>query len=160
MQGCSSMAERAAYNRLTQVRFLTPLPTLNCNLTPMNPPKGKTMHEMRLMQYQRQEGLCWLCNEPLDLFQPVHSYGSCSWEHVIPKCLGGSPGWPNVVITHWECNKARGDRFIWNLKRPPRYLTWRDHRRAISQTSPTKGQASFDNYVRRLCNVLRRASQT
>lgn len=28
--GCSSMAERAAYNRLTQVRFLTPLPTLNC----------------------------------------------------------------------------------------------------------------------------------
>lgn len=27
IRGCSSMAERAAYNRLTQVRFLTPLPT-------------------------------------------------------------------------------------------------------------------------------------
>lgn len=84
----------------------------------MNPPKGKTMHDMRLMQYRRQEGLCWLCDEPLDLFRPVHSYGSASWEHVIPKCHGGSRGWPNVVLTHWECNKARGERLIWRIQRP------------------------------------------
>jgi hypothetical protein len=84
----------------------------------MNAPKGKTMHQMRLTHYQRQEGLCWLCNEPIDLFQPVHSYGAPSWEHVIPRCLGGSDGWANVVLTHNECNKARRDRFIWRLERP------------------------------------------
>lgn len=92
--------------------------TLNCDLAPMNPPIGKTMHQMRLMHFKRQDGLCWLCDEPLDLFLPVHAYGGCSWEHVIPKCGGGSKGWGNVVLTHRECNRARGEQMIWRLRRP------------------------------------------
>lgn len=84
----------------------------------MKTPTGKTMHEMRLMYYQRQGGLCWLCDEHVDLFRPVHTYGGASWEHVIPRCHGGSKGWHNVVLTHCECNKARGERLIWRLTRP------------------------------------------
>jgi hypothetical protein len=84
----------------------------------MTPPNGKTMHQMRLIYYRRQGGLCWLCSEPIDLFQPVHTYGAPSWEHIIPRCIGGSNTWVNVVMTHNECNKARRDRFIWRLERP------------------------------------------
>lgn len=120
----------------------------------MNPPKGKTMHEMRLAQYKRQEGLCWLCDEPLDLFQPVHRYGSASWEHVIPKCCGGSLGWPNVVLTHWECNKARGEQFIWRLKRPKPGASFK-------RPDPAREQRRFQHQVvNKLRPLFERARMT
>jgi 5-methylcytosine-specific restriction endonuclease McrA len=120
----------------------------------MNPPKGKTMHEMRLMHYQRQDGLCWLCSEPLDLFLPVHSLGSSSWEHIIPRSSGGSGGWPNVALTHCECNRARGDRLLWKLERPRgRYV--------LKQRNAEKAQRVFEHrIVNRLRPIFERARTT
>lgn len=112
-----------------------------------------TAHETRLKAYHKQDGLCWLCSEPLDLFQPVWTYGSCSWEHVIPISSGGSRGWRNVVITHHECNKLRGDRFIWKLNRPPQQ-TWNSDRRKY--LFPHKAQKDFAFTVHRLCKILKR----
>ena len=110
-------------------------------------------HEMRLRLYRLQNGECWLCREPLDLFLPQWSYGSCSWEHVIPRSSGGSEGWKNVVITHWECNKLRGDRMIWSLRRPD-HATWHSIRR--SQLFPQKAQRHFAHAVYRLMKIFKK----
>lgn len=75
-------------------------------------------YAMRLRCYRRQHGLCWLCGEHIDLFQPTHTAGSASWEHVIPACRGGSDRMSNLALTHYECNKLRGDRLIFSIERP------------------------------------------
>ncbi len=79
---------------------------------------GQQMHQRKLEAFRNQGGLCWLCDEPLDLFQPAHTYGCSTWEHVIPRCCGGSNSRANLTLTHYECNMGRGERIIWRLKRP------------------------------------------
>lgn len=75
-------------------------------------------HARKLAFYRRQNGCCWLCGEPLDLFLPAHAIGSASWEHIIPASSGGSDGWRNMALTHYECNRWRGKRFIFKVERP------------------------------------------
>lgn len=120
----------------------------------MQPTKGKTMHQMRLLRFQRQDGLCWLCSEPLDLFQPQHSLGSASWEHVIPRSSGGSDRWSNVVLTHAECNKQRGDRLLWKLERPK---GWHELKRRHAEREQRHFQHQIVNRLIRL--LTRVASQ-
>ena len=80
--------------------------------------KNRSNHAGRLRFYKRQLGLCWLCGEHIDMFQPTHTAGSASWEHIIPASSGGSDRMTNMALTHYECNKLRGDRFIFRVDRP------------------------------------------
>lgn len=108
---------------------------------------------IKLHQFRKQGGTCWLCDEPMDLFQPPYVYGSASWEHVIPKNCGGSDGWQNLVLTHWECNKARGPGITWRLRRPPDrriYLHYPAHEKTA--------QALFLGAYRRINRYMRRAA--
>jgi hypothetical protein len=109
-------------------------------------------HNRKLTQYRRQDGACWLCSQPLDLFQPIDAWGSASWEHVIPKVLGGSDHMANLVLTHWECNKARGDRFVFSLSRPT------SHREMVELQSPKRGQHGFDYVWRKVNRAMKNIS--
>lgn len=116
----------------------------------MRRPPNDTMFGQKLKFYQHQNGLCWLCDEPLDLFQPVHSYGSASWEHVIPSSCGGSDRWSNMALTHWECNKRRGDCFIFRVERP------REQPYGPGPQRAKYLQVGFDIAVKKLCRMLKR----
>jgi len=67
----------------------------------------------------RQNGRCILCGEALDLSIPRHAYGSVTFEHVLPRLLGGSVGRSNLALSHKECNHWRGARRILRCVRPP-----------------------------------------
>jgi 5-methylcytosine-specific restriction endonuclease McrA len=117
----------------------------------MQAPKKMTQHEMRLLIYQKQAGLCWLCGEPLDLFLLPHNYGGCSFEHIVPRSSGGSDSWKNIALTHRECNVARRDTFAWSLQRPK---TWKEtHSRACHR----KMQKRFERAVKKLRPLFERA---
>lgn len=98
----------------------------------------------RLSLYLKQRGLCWLCDEALDLSVPKDTYGSCSFEHVIPAHCGGSFSRKNIVLTHWECNKARGSSIAWRVTRPRSQLELKERYLRVG----------FEIAVRKLCKLL------
>lgn len=108
----------------------------------------RSNHELRLIFYRRQNGCCWLCGEALDLFQPTHTVGSPSWEHVIPASSGGSDRLSNLALTHHECNKLRGDRFIFRIERPVQWPP--KHRWHHKQYQ----QVGFEIALRKLKRIL------
>jgi hypothetical protein len=58
----------------------------------------------------------------------------------------------NLVLTHWECNKARGDRFVFNLVRPT------NHREMVEFQSPKRGQHGFDYVWRKVNRTMKNIS--
>jgi hypothetical protein len=114
---------------------------------------GEAAHKSKLEQYRKQDGACWLCSEPMDMFQPVHAWGSPSWEHVIPRLLGGSDRPENLVLTHMECNKARGDKFVFRISRPASPLEM------VQMQSPKRAQDAFYYVWRRVQRAMKRYGQ-
>lgn len=114
--------------------------------------KGESPFERRLRRYREQDGLCWLCGETLDMFQPQWTYGSCSWEHIVPLSSGGSDTWKNVVISHRECNCVRADRFVWKVERPTRN-EWQGCR---SWLYPKKANRRFVWTWRQVIKIMKR----
>lgn len=55
----------------------------------------------RLFLRERQDGLCFNCLAPL-----AHKTGT--YEHVIPKALGGTNHFANLGLSHPKCNSRRG----------------------------------------------------
>jgi hypothetical protein len=115
---------------------------------------SEATHKLKLEQYRKQDGACWLCSGPMDMFQPVHAWGSVSWEHVIPRLLGGSDRPENLVLTHMECNKARGDRFVFLLTRPT------NMREMVQMQSPRRAQLVFEYVWHRLQRAMKRATRS
>lgn len=113
---------------------------------------SEATHKLKLDHYRQQGGICWLCGEPMDLFQPVHAWGSVSWEHVVPRLLGGSDQQVNLVLTHMECNKARGERFVFRLSRPA------NAREMVEMQSPKRGQHGFDYVWRKVNRAVKNIS--
>lgn len=113
---------------------------------------GEVAHKEKLEQYRLQDGICWLCGEPMDMFQPAHAWGSVSWEHVIPRLLGGSDRPENFVLTHMECNKARGDRFVFRISRPVNVLEM------VQMQSPKRDQNGFDYVWRKVNRAMKNIS--
>ena len=66
----------------------------------------------------RQNGRCLLCGEALDLSISRGAYGSVTFEHVLPKLLGGAKGRSNLALSHKECNHWRGSRRLLRCVRP------------------------------------------
>ena len=67
---------------------------------------------IRLHQYNWQEGLCCWCGEPMEFVLPCHARGN-NWdaatvEHVVPRTAGGSSSRKNTLLSHRRCNLKRG----------------------------------------------------
>lgn len=53
--------------------------------------------------WERDEGICWLCREPVLL-------DHAEVDHVIPLSQDGQDVDANTRITHWRCNRVRAGR--------------------------------------------------
>jgi len=53
-------------------------------------------------QYQLQSGRCAWCSRDFPLEKMTR-------DHAIPRSLGGSPDWDNIVLACEPCNYRRGD---------------------------------------------------
>lgn len=78
--------------------------------------------ELKVWLWLRQNGQCFLCEEPIDITIPVNRYGAPSTEHLIPRNSGGKERRSNLALTHWECNKKRGPNKWLKQVRPPQRL--------------------------------------
>jgi 5-methylcytosine-specific restriction endonuclease McrA len=69
---------------------------------------------LRIRQYNWQEGLCCWCLEPMEFTLPCHARGSnelaATWEHVVPRTLGGTSARKNTLLAHRRCNLERGHK--------------------------------------------------
>jgi 5-methylcytosine-specific restriction endonuclease McrA len=66
---------------------------------------------------ERDNYLCWICGEPVDLSAP-HQVGEPGWEmyphldHVIPLSKGGPDTPANVRTAHARCNMDKGAKVV------------------------------------------------
>lgn len=49
-----------------------------------------------------QAGRCFYCGEPVG--------AKATFDHLIPRCYGGSDEPGNIVLAHRRCNQLKGDR--------------------------------------------------
>ena len=79
----------------------------------------KRKNKLRKALFDRQEGRCYWCTQPMDL-EPLRltKFGNwktnpayASFEHLIPKSMGGDPNMgENIVAAHINCNTKRHKR--------------------------------------------------
>jgi 5-methylcytosine-specific restriction endonuclease McrA len=68
-------------------------------------------YQQKIKQWEHQRGLCCWCLKPMELNATTDCYPhGASWEHVIPKSLGGSDAQINRVLAGRSCNHRRGNR--------------------------------------------------
>jgi hypothetical protein len=60
--------------------------------------------------YERDEGVCGLCDEPVDRAVEWPDPASLSLDHVVPLALGGRHATENLQIAHLVCNLRKGHR--------------------------------------------------
>lgn len=72
---------------------------------------GSRAWRKRMMIYNRDEGICQLCREPVLLAYPKYHPRSLSMDHIRPKSKGGTATASNLQTSHYECNKSKGSRF-------------------------------------------------
>ncbi|WP_370552388.1 MULTISPECIES: HNH endonuclease [unclassified Conexibacter] len=56
--------------------------------------------------FQRDRGICWLCQLPVDPWAPGKRRPSR--DHVWPRSLGGTNRQANLRLAHADCNARRG----------------------------------------------------
>lgn len=59
---------------------------------------------------ERGEGICHLCEEPVDMSIYWPNPGSPSADHVVPLSRGGHDTLENVKLSHLACNLSKGNR--------------------------------------------------
>lgn len=65
---------------------------------------------VRRAVYERDEWVCWLCEEPVDAsLIGARSDWSPSLDHVIPRSQGGDDSPENLRLAHFWCNSVRSD---------------------------------------------------
>ena len=57
---------------------------------------------------------CPLCGEPIKMRSNKYST-EFSWDHVLPKSLGGVDGLENLQPTHKECNSLKGNNISYHV---------------------------------------------
>ena len=87
--------------------------------------KGKMWRQVLLDALVHRDGPdCGICGEPVDLevkSGPSGDGRGHSFDHVIPRSLGGPDTLDNLRLTHWECNHLRfakpapGEAFVYTL---------------------------------------------
>lgn len=58
---------------------------------------------------RRDNYICYLCNESVDMTLPRTSRYGATLDHVVPLKLGGKDELDNVRIAHWICNIRKSD---------------------------------------------------
>lgn len=124
--------------------MMFPLPSV-ISLKQYQPTSVKKPAFTRFNVFLRDEFKCQYCGAK---FHTQH----LTFDHVVPRCLGGTTNWMNVVTACVKCNHAKGRKLLSDLKGklsliqsprqpnghhlqqiakryPPRYLheTWRDY---------------------------------
>lgn len=62
--------------------------------------------------WEREQGICWLCDTPIDPDVRWPHPESKTLEHVIPLARGGSHTRANVALAHLICNLRKGTRIV------------------------------------------------
>jgi 5-methylcytosine-specific restriction endonuclease McrA len=60
--------------------------------------------------FERDEGTCWLCHEPIDWALSGWDRWGFTIDHVVPISKGGIDTFENVKSAHRSCNSRRGNR--------------------------------------------------
>jgi 5-methylcytosine-specific restriction endonuclease McrA len=60
--------------------------------------------------FARDNFLCRLCNEPVDMTLPANDNYAASIDHIIPLAKGGSHTYGNVQTAHRLCNSYKNDK--------------------------------------------------
>jgi 5-methylcytosine-specific restriction endonuclease McrA len=73
-------------------------------------PKGKLAKSTKDRIYREQEGLCYLCREPMTV--QAEGLEACrsdaTWDHLHPLALGGKNTLANMALAHSSCNMIKG----------------------------------------------------
>lgn len=69
----------------------------------------KISKQIREYVYNRDGGICYLCQEPIDRALPHQSPYSYQVEHVNPVSNGGANHPDNYRAAHRRCNSKKGD---------------------------------------------------
>ena len=62
--------------------------------------------------WERDNGCCWLCSEPVDQSLKYPEPMSKSWDHVIPVSAGGPHVMENIALSHLRCNFEKKARVL------------------------------------------------
>lgn len=62
--------------------------------------KNSAWYKIRSDVYIRDKGICWICNEFVDLKD--YDLG-----HLIDRCMNGEDSYDNVAVMHMKCNMAK-----------------------------------------------------
>lgn len=62
--------------------------------------------------WERDNGCCWICGEPVDQSLEYPNPGYRSWDHIVPISLGGSHTMGNIALSHLRCNISKRDRIL------------------------------------------------
>lgn len=71
----------------------------------------KRSRKQKRKQFEHQKGLCCWCVEPMIWGNGCHNQKlSPTWEHLVPRSMGGPNALANLVLAHRACNSDRGLR--------------------------------------------------
>lgn len=63
----------------------------------------------RAKLFEKQAGLCWLCDRLMVLKEPPRGSRAVSIDHFIPAASGGSDAFENLRGAHAACNFVRAN---------------------------------------------------
>lgn len=75
--------------------------------------RGATLEDFSLAEiWERDEGICWLCETAIDPLIRWPDPMSISLEHKVPISLGGPHSRANCALAHLVCNLFKGSKLI------------------------------------------------
>jgi len=92
--------------------------------------------------YIRDHGCCMYCGKKVSL-------SSFTFDHVIPKSLGGTQWWDNIVIACLRCNNEKGNKPVGKFKPPLRkpYVPRLDKSAPIQLVSRLAGEIPHKTWL-------------
>jgi 5-methylcytosine-specific restriction endonuclease McrA len=73
-------------------------------------PDGKIENINLMLLAKRDNYICGICHDPVDMMLEYPDRMSPSIDHIIPLSKGGTHTASNVQLAHWLCNTAKGNR--------------------------------------------------
>ena len=64
----------------------------------------------RKIVYERDNGICGLCGEIIDINHKSPHPKSLTLDHIIPLSKGGKHSYDNVQVAHYSCNSSKGNK--------------------------------------------------
>lgn len=75
--------------------------------------RGVTVEDFSLAEiWERDEGICWLCETAIDPLVRWPDPKSVSLKHKVPVSLGGAHSRDNCALAHLGCNLLKGSKLI------------------------------------------------